>query len=106
MQWKKYHSNLSLFAATLLAVGSVHAQTAEQLQTRSLAASCSACHGTHGVAEAGMESLAGVNKDELLKKLTDFKTGKKPATVMHQLAKGYTDAELATLATHFSNLKK
>ena len=102
MKW----NHIGLLTAALLAAGGVQAQSAEQLQTRSLAASCSACHGTHGVAEAGMESLAGANKDELLKKLTDFKTGKKPATVMHQLAKGYTDAELATLATHFSNLKK
>ena len=102
MKW----NHIGLLTAALLAAGGAQAQSAESLQTRSLAASCSACHGTHGVAEAGMESLAGANKDELLKKLTDFKTGKKPATVMHQLAKGYTDEQLATLATYFSNLKK
>jgi cytochrome c553 len=58
------------------------------------------------VAEAGHESLAGVNKDELLKKMMDFKTGKKPATLMHQLSKGYTDDELSALAAYFSALKK
>ena len=79
---------------------------ADALQVRSLAASCSACHGTNGVAEPGMESLAGKPKDDLLKKMLDFKTGKKPATVMHQLSKGYTDEQLDQLAGYFAALKK
>jgi cytochrome c553 len=86
--------------------GSSYAQTMDPLHLRSLAASCANCHGTHGVAEAGNESLAGANKDEMLKKMLDFKTGKKPATIMHQLSKGYTDEQLAALATYFSSLKK
>ncbi|MFO1278512.1 MAG: hypothetical protein U1F04_02855 [Burkholderiaceae bacterium] len=53
-----------------------------------------------------MESLAGVNKDEMLKKMMDFKTGKKPATLMHQLAKGYSDEQLQALAGYFAALKK
>jgi len=79
---------------------------ADALQVRSLAASCSACHGTNGVAEAGMESLAGKPKDDLLKKMLDYKSGKKPATLMHQLSKGYTDEELNQLAGYFAALKK
>lgn len=79
---------------------------ADALQVRSLAASCSACHGTNGVAEAGMESLAGKPKDDLLKKMLDYKSGKKPATLMHQLSKGYTDEELDQLAGYFAALKK
>lgn len=86
--------------------GASHAQSMDPLQLRSLAASCANCHGTHGVAEAGNESLAGANKDDMLKKMMDFKTGKKPATIMHQLSKGYTDEQLAALATYFSSLKK
>jgi cytochrome c553 len=42
----------------------------------------------------------------MLKKMMDFKTGKKPATIMHQLSKGYTDEQLAALAGYFSSLKK
>jgi cytochrome c553 len=53
-----------------------------------------------------MESLAGQSKDDLLKKMLDFKTGKKPATIMHQLSKGYTDEQLEQLAVYFSALKK
>lgn len=76
------------------------------LQVRSLAASCANCHGTNGLSQPGMESLAGKPKDDLLKKMLDFKTGKKPATLMHQLSKGYTDEQLEQLAAHFAALQK
>jgi len=102
MKW-----NHLVLASTLAALaGGAQAQTMDPLQVRSMAASCANCHGTMGIAEAGHESLAGVNRDELLKKMLDFKTGKKPATLMHQLSKGYSDEQLAALATYFSALKK
>ncbi len=79
---------------------------ANPAQVRSMAASCAGCHGTSGVAQPGMESLAGVPKDEFQKKMMDFKTGKKPATIMHQLSKGYSDAQIEQLASYFAALKK
>lgn len=82
------------------------AAQAEVSQIRVWAAACANCHGTMGKAEQGMESLAGKDKDELLQKMLDFKTGKKPATIMHQLSKGYTDEQLQQLAAYFSALKK
>ncbi len=71
---------------------------------RSLAANCAACHGTNGRPAPGstLAGLAGKPRDELLMAMTQFKTGKKPATLMHQLAKGYSDEELAALADWFS----
>ena len=78
----------------LMACGVAQAQSASELQVRSWAAGCANCHGTNGVAQPGMESLAGASKDDLLKKMLDFKNGRKPATVMHQLAKGYSDEQL------------
>ncbi|QCB46442.1 c-type cytochrome [Hydrogenophaga sp. PAMC20947] len=75
-------------------------------QIRVWAAACATCHGTQGKAEAGNESLAGKDKDEMLQKLLDFKSGRKPATLMHQLSKGYTDEQLAQLAAYFAAQKK
>ena len=75
-------------------------------QVRGWASHCATCHGTAGIAQNGMESLAGVNKDDMVKKLMDFKTGKKPATLMHQLSKGYSDEQLQALAGYFAALKK
>lgn len=102
MQW-----NVLLLAGVLAALpGCAQAQAMEPLQVRSLAASCANCHGTLGVAQLGNESLAGGNRDQMLKSLLDFKTGQRPATVMHQLARGYTDVQLAALAAYFSVQKK
>jgi sulfide dehydrogenase cytochrome subunit len=100
--------NLLAKLITALALSSCPfwAGASEALQVRSLAASCASCHGTNGIAKPGMESLAGRNKDELLKLMLDFKSGKKPATIMHQLSKGYTDQELEQLAAYFAALKK
>lgn len=93
-------------ATSALCLGSQlgFAQT-DPLQVRSWAAGCASCHGTRGVAQPGMASLAGAPKEELIKKLLDFKTGRKPATIMHQLSKGYTDEQLEQLAAYFAALK-
>ncbi len=73
---------------------------------RSLAATCTACHGTDGVSVGGVPpSIAGQNKDYLLQQLNDFKAGKRPATIMHQHAKGYTDAQLERIAAYFAAVK-
>jgi cytochrome c553 len=71
---------------------------------RALAANCAACHGTFGRPAPGatLPGLAGVRKEELLAALSEFKAGRRPATLMHQISKGYTDEELAALADYFS----
>ena len=53
-----------------------------------------------------MISLAGSNKDDLVKKMQDYKTGRVQATVMHQLAKGYSDAQIVAIAGYFAAQKK
>lgn len=92
-------------AALLASSGLAHAQV-DPLHVRSWAASCSACHGTDGRAQPGMESLAGAKKDDIVKKMLDFKAGRKPATLMHQLAKGYSDEQIEAIAAYFSAQKK
>lgn len=72
---------------------------------RNLAATCANCHGTNGVSAGGNESLAGKRKEDLLKAMQDFKSGAKPATVMHQIAKGYTDAQIDAIAAYFAAQK-
>ncbi len=91
--------------ALVAASGLVQAQI-DPLQARSLAASCAACHGTDGRAQPGMESLAGANKDDMIKKMLDYKAGRKPATIMHQLSKGYTDEQIVAIAGYFAAQKK
>jgi len=97
---------IKLLTSAVFACGTFSAMAAEPEHIRSLAASCAGCHGTAGVAQPGMESLAGKPQEDTLKKMLDFKSGKKPATLMHQLSKGYTDQELTQLAAYFAALKK
>lgn len=93
-----------LAAAVLLAMAAgAHAQVN---QIRVWAAACANCHGTEGRAEPGMIGLAGRNKDELLQQLLAFKNGQRPATIMHQLSKGYSDEQLAQIAAYFAAQKK
>ncbi|MDO9434448.1 c-type cytochrome [Hydrogenophaga sp.] len=93
--------------ASLLLCGTVQAQTnTTDFQARAWAASCAACHGTDGKSNSAIPAIAGQDKQVLLTKLLAYKRDQLPATVMHQHAKGYTDAELDRLATHFSRQPK
>ncbi|OMG53813.1 cytochrome C [Azonexus hydrophilus] len=93
-------------AACLLAAAST-AHAADPNLGRNLAATCANCHGTNGkaVPGAGMDSLAGESKAKLLQKLADFKSGDKPASIMHQISKGYSDEQLALIAEYFAAQK-
>jgi sulfide dehydrogenase cytochrome subunit len=69
---------------------------------RNLAATCANCHGTNGQARGDMRPLAGVPAAKISVLLADFKSGAVPATVMQQIAKGYTDEQIKLLAAYFA----
>ncbi len=74
---------------------------------RSMAATCAACHGTQGASVGGaIPGLAGTNKEYFVNQMAAFKQGKREATIMHQLAKGYSDAEISALGDFFAAQKK
>jgi len=73
---------------------------------RTLAATCFTCHGTDGNSVQGMPpSLAGRNAAELFQTMKEFQAGKRPATIMHQLARGYTDPQLQAIVAYFASVK-
>ena len=69
---------------------------------RSLAAGCANCHGTNGMSIGEVASLAGRPKDDIARKMQDFKTGRVSGTIMPQLAKGYTDEQIDLVAGWFA----
>lgn len=71
---------------------------------QSIAATCAMCHGTDGraVANSPVASLAGRPKAEFVQSMSQFKAGQRPATIMHQIAKGYSDEEIAALGEYFA----
>ncbi len=105
----KAWATLAPFLFCLL--GLAHAQTdagKDALYVKSLAATCANCHGTNGKAVDGSSvgSLARLDKAYHIAQMRAFKAGTRPATVMHQLSKGYSDAQIETLASHFAAQKK
>jgi cytochrome subunit of sulfide dehydrogenase len=70
----------------------------------SMATSCATCHGTQGKSAPGssVPGLAGRPAAELVDVMAQFKDGKRPATIMHQIAKGFSEAEIAALAEYFA----
>lgn len=47
-----------------------------------------------------------MNKEYFVTQMKLFKDGKREATLMHQIAKGYTDAEIAAMADFFAAQKR
>lgn len=92
----------------LLATTPTLAKDAQTLRTRALAATCAHCHGTEGQAVEGqaLVRLADLPEDYILTQLTAFRTGQRPATIMHQITKGYSQEQLETLAKYFGSLNK
>lgn len=73
-----------------------------KVHTRSLAASCAACHGTQGNGVGNVAKLAGINSSYFVTQMQAFKSGERIATVMHHHAKGLNSQEILDLADYFS----
>jgi len=80
------------------------AQDASALHIRALAATCAQCHGTDGraIEASALPGLAGLPAAYVVEQMKAFKNGTRTATVMHQLAKGYSDAQIDQLAAWFA----
>jgi len=101
MRFKPIIAALAAMAPTLAL-----AQSAD-VATRNLAAPCGICHGTGGHAVTkDVTTLAGIPADHLATQMRAFRDGKRAATVMHQIAKGYTDREIDALAAWFAAQKR
>ena len=92
-------------AALVIACGCSAALAQDANLGRNLAATCANCHGTNGNARGDMKPLAGVPAEKITAMLNDYRAGNQPATIMHQIAKGYTDAQLKLVADFFAAQK-
>jgi cytochrome c553 len=98
---------LRIMLAAALAATPLWAGAQENAAARSLAATCGQCHGTDGrSATKEVTPLAGLPKEFIVAQMKAFKDGTRPATIMHQLAKGYTDPQIELMAAYFAAQKK
>lgn len=105
MRWNMMLAAVPLLAAACLPAA---AQDQDALYVRSLAATCANCHGTQGRAQQGSSvvSLAGLSREHIVTQMQAFKNGTRSATIMHQLSKGYSDAQIALIAGYFAAQSK
>lgn len=94
---------LSLFGACFLS----SAQAAQPISMGEVfATTCFQCHGPNGQYAGGtIPPLAGYPRDLMVQQLKDFKSGKRPATIMDRHMKGYSDAEIEAIADYLATLK-
>ena len=92
-----------VFVGAAFAGSAGWAQTAPDMRAAAvLAANCSNCHGTAGVSPGAVPGLAGKPKDFIVQQMAAFRNGQRSATIMHQLAKGYTEQQTELMAEYFS----
>lgn len=92
----------ALATGALLALSAAAASAQDMNLARNLAATCMTCHGPAGGA---MRSLLGLPADRIVASVNDYVAGRQPATVMHQIGKGYTEEQLRLIATWFAAQK-
>ena len=75
-----------------------------QAGVRAMAANCSICHGALGrpAPRSVVPELAGRPSQTIADAMRAFREGKREATVMHQIAKGYSESEIEALAAYFA----
>ena len=96
------YAAITVFAATCatsLTAG------ADPNYARDLAAGCANCHGTDGKSVGTMPPLAGLDKNYIVLQMQDFKHGRRPSTVMRQIAEGYSDTQIELMAEYFAARK-
>jgi sulfide dehydrogenase cytochrome subunit len=85
-------------ARTVLAVIVLLSAAAQAAPPPPGAASCSGCHASGAGVATSVPRLAGRAPGEIVVAMQAFRTGKRPATVMDRIAKGFSDEETAVIA--------
>ena len=83
----------------LFQIHTAHAQPSHRM----LADACAGCHGPRGQSASPMPIIAGLPEAYLEQTMRDYKTGKRPSTIMGRVARGYDDAEIDALAAFFAS---
>jgi cytochrome subunit of sulfide dehydrogenase len=103
---------LAIVSATPLFSSAAHSaetdlsKAQKHIHTRTLAASCAACHGTLGNSLGITPVLAGLDSTYFVNQMLAFRTGDRDSTVMHHHAQGLTIDEINALADYFSIQKR
>lgn len=73
---------------------------------RDIAANCTSCHHGDRRDGAAIPGLAGMDKAAIVDRVREFRDGRRPSTIMQQLANGYTDAQIEAAASYLAAQKR
>lgn len=95
-----------LFAAVCGACAALPIIAAGNDIGRDIAANCASCH--HGDRRSGapIPDLAGMDKAAIVDRVREFRDGRRPSTIMRELAGGYTDAQIEAAASYLAAQKR
>ena len=63
----------------------------------------SACSGCHAIGGSALTDLTGWSESDLLTRMQFYKDDREGSTVMHRLARGYSDEELEAIAGYLAS---
>jgi cytochrome c553 len=66
------------------------------------AAACSGCHPATARLASPVPRLGGLDRTVIVRAMQDFRAGRRAATVMDRIAKGFTDEEIQAIAAWYA----
>lgn len=94
-----------LLAAALGLCSALPAIAAPSDAGRDIAAGCASCHHGDRRTGAAIPDLAGMDKATIIERVRQFRDGSRSSTIMQQIARGYTDAQIEAAASYLSAQK-
>jgi len=94
------------FTAAFGACAALPVIAAEYDTGRDIAANCASCHHGDRRGGAAVPDLAGMDKAAIVDRVREFRDGRRPSTIMRQLANGYTDAQIEAAASYLAAQKR
>lgn len=103
MRISKRITGMILFVPLLVIPLPVSAEAITQAAMLSI--TCAGCHGTDGKSTGAIPAIAGKSAAYIEQAMLEFKSDKRPSTVMGRHAKGYSDGEIKLIAEYFAGKK-
>lgn len=69
------------------------------------ATSCSGCHASSTKVQTPVPPLKGRGAADIAEAMTEYKSGKRPGTIMDRIAKGFSDEEIRAIAAWYEKQK-
>jgi cytochrome c553 len=91
--------------AGIVLLGLAPAAVAASLEAPPGAAACSGCHPARAAVDTPVPRLIGRDPSSIVAAMEEFRSGKRPATVMDRIAKGFSDDEIGAIAAWYGAQK-